>query len=254
MTNFELQPVAPPTLPPLAFWGWREIIKATLFMVGGTILVFVGLAGVLVATGLNEAATAKMSSAPIFLAVTAIYGFVILGVYLFAVRRPGSSWAQVGVRPFAGWWVALAPLLTAVQLTGMALINVGIIQPLMGEAFENPQIEAITGGLSLTPGDLVLLLILVAVIAPIAEELFFRGMLYPVLRRRWGVGVAVVVNALVFAVIHVIPILIPGLFFVGLILAWVRERSGSVLPTILMHMIQNGVVMIGIYAIANGAV
>jgi hypothetical protein len=97
-------------------------------------------------------------------------------------------------------------------------------------------------------------MILVAVVAPIVEELFFRGMLYPVLRRRWSAPVAIVVNGFLFALIHVIPILLPGLFFVGIVLAWVRERSGSVIPCMVIHALQNGTVLLVIYATLNGLV
>jgi len=138
-------------------------------------------------------------------------------------------------------------VLTMVQLMGMALINLVFVLPFTDGAFENPQIEQITGGMSLTPTDFGVLLVLIAIIAPLAEEIFFRGMLYPVMRQRWGVPIAITANALAFALLHVIPILLPGLFFVGLILAWVRERSGSIGPTILMHALQNGLVLWGIY-------
>ena len=75
---------------------------------------------------------------------------------------------------------------------------------------------------------------------------------YPVLRRRWSAPVAIVVNGFLFALIHFIPILIPGLFLVGIVLAWVRERSGSLLPCMLVHALQNTVVLFSIYAVMNG--
>lgn len=247
LTNFNLisepQPLASTPLP----WGWREIVKATLFMIVATLVLSAVLAGIVFVTGRPLAESAKMSSAPVFIAVTAIYAMVVLGVYLFAVRRPGSSWGQLGFRPFDWWWAPLAPVLTTLQLMGMALINLVLVLPFTDGAFENPQIEQITGGMSLTPTDFAVLLVLIAIIAPIAEEIFFRGMLYPVMRQRWGAPVAITANALAFALLHVIPILLPGLFFVGLILAWVRERSGSIGPTILMHALQNALVLWGIY-------
>jgi membrane protease YdiL (CAAX protease family) len=85
----------------------------------------------------------------------------------------------------------------------------------------------------------------------VAEELFFRGMIYPVMRRRWSAGWAIVLNAGVFALVHFIPLLMPSLFYVGLLLAWVRERSNSVIPGILMHMLQNTIVTFGIYAVSQ---
>ena len=249
MSQYELiaEP-APLQSPP---WSWWDLVKAVLLIFAGIILLGLFIASITLITGSRVSRTGKLSSAPLFAAATGVYCFVVLAVYLFAVRRAHGSWAEVGLRRFAWGWLAMAPLLTAMEFTGMAFINTQLVRRVTGEPFENPQIETITGGMRLTSLDLVLLLILVAVIAPIAEELLFRGMLYPVLRRSWGVTAAVIVSALIFGLVHFIPILIPGLVFVGLILGWVRERSGSVVPGIVIHALQNSIVMLGIYLITN---
>lgn len=249
MIKDELIPPVTPLQPTLS-WGWWEIVKALLFIVFGVILLGVAIAVIALATHSDIRRANKLSSGPLFAAAVGIYAFVVLAVYLFAVRRAGGSWAQVGVRSFAWWWAPLAPVLTFAQFVGMYIININLVIRLTGKPFENPQIQNITGGRRLTFTDLILLLVLVAVIAPIAEELLFRGMLYPVLRHSWGMTAAIVVNALLFALVHVIPILIPGLFFVGLVLAWVRERSGSVIPGMLIHALQNGILMLGIYSLS----
>lgn len=77
-------------------------------------------------------------------------------------------------------------------------------------------------------------------IAPVLEELFFRGMLFPTLRRGMGTMVALVLTAAAFAAIHGAqlgyawaPIL--SIFVVGLVLTVVRERTDSVAASILTH-------------------
>jgi membrane protease YdiL (CAAX protease family) len=184
----------------------------------------------------------------------AIYGVVALAVYLFAVRPAQGHWSQLGFGSFSWGWLFMAPVITLTMLFGMGLVNVLFVMPFTGGEFENPQIEALTGGSALSLAELGVLMILVAVVAPIVEELFFRGMLYPVLRRRWSAPVAIVVNGFLFALIHVIPILLPGLFFVGMVLGWVRERSGSVIPCMVIHALQNGTVLLVIYATLNGLI
>lgn len=248
----EQPPTETPTATPPLPWGWRDVGKAVLLIILGSLLVMGIVVGVAFATDSMPTPEQGMAAAPFFWLGALIYGVVVLAVYLFAVRRAGGDWSVLGVRPFSGWWVALAPVLTLVQLLGMSLVNIVFVLPFTGGEFENPQVEALTGGSALSLRDLGLLLILVAVIAPIAEELFFRGMLYPVLRRRWSPQVAIVVNGFLFALIHFIPILIPGLFLVGMILAWVRERSGSLIPCMLVHALQNTVVLFSIYAVMNG--
>jgi membrane protease YdiL (CAAX protease family) len=78
-------------------------------------------------------------------------------------------------------------------------------------------------------------------VAPLVEEVFFRGFLYPVLRSRMGIPVATAFTAGIFAVIHGqqvdlawAPLMM--LFGVGLTLTVVRERTGSVSTTFLMHL------------------
>jgi CAAX protease family protein len=93
--------------------------------------------------------------------------------------------------------------------------------------------------------------------APLFEELFFRGFLYPVLARRWGMGVSIVVTALFFASIHATqlkyswgPVLV--IFIVGLALTTVRAVKKSVAATVLMHMAYNGTIFIVTFIATDG--
>jgi membrane protease YdiL (CAAX protease family) len=77
-------------------------------------------------------------------------------------------------------------------------------------------------------------------LAPLVEELVFRGMLYPLLRRAWGVALGVVVTAGAFAAIHGTqlgyawgPLL--SIFVVGVVFTLARERTNSVAASFLMH-------------------
>lgn len=241
-------PILTSSALPLALpWGGKEVTKASVLIILGSLALML-LAGILLfVSGVDRKPQVGLGSPLLFGLGVGIYLLVILAVYWFAVRRPGSSWQQVGFRPFASGWLPFLPVLVIVQLLGMALINTQLVVLFTGGPFENPQIEAVTGGTRLTTRDLVALLLLIAVIAPIAEELFFRGMLYPVLRQRGSASWAIGINALLFAVVHFIPLLLPALFFLGLILAWVRERTQSIVPGILLHAMQNGLVVLAIY-------
>ena len=81
---------------------------------------------------------------------------------------------------------------------------------------------------------LVVPLALVAVPA-VSEELLFRGLLLPGLERRHGARVGLVLSSLLFGVIHVLPVAIVYATIAGLALGWLRQRTGSVLPSIAMH-------------------
>jgi hypothetical protein len=73
------------------------------------------------------------------------------------------------------------------------------------------------------------------VVAPIVEELIFRGFLYGVVRARWGRGAALVGSSAVFAALHFSIYGLVPLFVVGLALAYVYERSGSLYSAIGFH-------------------
>lgn len=133
--------------------------------------------------------------------------------------------------------MALTPLIAIGQLIAVAATNIVLVS-LVGE-FENPQIEAITGGQGFSWLNFLLTLLLAGGIAPLVEETIFRGLIYGWLRTHMPIVIAVLVSAAVFAAVHVIPLLFPALFVVGVILALVYEYSGSLWTSILLHSIQN---------------
>lgn len=99
---------------------------------------------------------------------------------------------------------------------------------------------------SLSPA---LILLTLALVQPVCEELFFRGYLYQGLRDRFeGVGV-ILASGLLFALFHVLnpATLTPERFLpsllLGLFLGWVSDRAGSVLPGIGLHVVHNGLLL-----------
>ncbi|MGH7415127.1 MAG: lysostaphin resistance A-like protein [Candidatus Rokuibacteriota bacterium] len=92
-----------------------------------------------------------------------------------------------------------------------------------------------------TPLGLLLAVLAVGALAPVGEELFFRGFMQTRLRRVWRAGPAILVTALAFGLIHgewVHGVLAAG---IGLYLGWVTERSGSVIPAVICHVVNNTV-------------
>jgi len=90
----------------------------------------------------------------------------------------------------------------------------------------------------LSGGALVLLSVVVLVGAPVAEELFFRGFLFRALRARRSFVVSAVVSGAAFGLVHYLNgnwILVPIMFFVGIALAWIYERRGSILAPMAAH-------------------
>ncbi len=92
-----------------------------------------------------------------------------------------------------------------------------------------------------SPGMLAVLLLMALVMAPITEELLFRGILLPVLRRRLGIWTAVIFSSLLFAFFHQHIPSTAGLFIVSVACSLVTIYSGSVLPAIWLHALFNTV-------------
>ncbi|MEN9937799.1 MAG: hypothetical protein RLZZ387_4378 [Chloroflexota bacterium] len=101
-----------------------------------------------------------------------------------------------------------------------------------------------------------------AVIVPIGEEVLFRGYVFHTLRRmfadaRWGLVGAYLLSSAVFGVAHslaategVVALIIPTMLL-GLALAWVVNRTGSLIPAIIAHAMNNGVALLALVTCIN---
>jgi membrane protease YdiL (CAAX protease family) len=96
-------------------------------------------------------------------------------------------------------------------------------------------------------------LITSVLVAPFCEEVFFRGFVFPGLLRGMSLAWAIVLSALIFAVAHADPGSFAVLFFIGLALAFVRWRTDSIWPSILLHLLNNGVGALLIVLAMHGA-
>jgi membrane protease YdiL (CAAX protease family) len=98
----------------------------------------------------------------------------------------------------------------------------------------------------------ILLLIGGAIIAPIIEEIFFRGFIFAGLQKRWPWPVAGAISALLFAILHFVPTSYLPIFILGFIFAYLYYRAGSIWPAILMHMLTNTIALSVAYAVSEG--
>ena len=92
--------------------------------------------------------------------------------------------------------------------------------------------------------EVILLVLMVVVGAPIIEELFFRGLLMRSIQARWNDGLALVASSLFFALVHFQPLQIPGLFIFGLIAGTCAQRTGRLGMSIFAHAAFNGTAVV----------
>ncbi len=172
---------------------------------------------------------------------------IVLGmVYALVIRKYGLSWAELGLRPVSRRWCVRAALVAILMMPVVAVVN-SLVPTVTNEPFQNPQIYALAP-MGFSWAGLIIMTVMAGVVAPIAEEIAFRGLLYPWLRDRWGVPAAAVASGLCFAVLHGVVILIPALTVIGIVLAVLYQRSGSLWTAVIAHGIFNSVMILALYA------
>lgn len=95
----------------------------------------------------------------------------------------------------------------------------------------------------------VLSIVRATFLSPVGEELLFRGALFGWLRTRLPAWLTVVLTSALWTPAHFgIPAALPYVFVLGLVMGWMRERYGSVMPGLIFHCVHNGVLLLVVYA------
>ena len=164
------------------------------------------------------------------------YG-IILGIVLAIAR--GIAPATLGlVRP-ASWPRAAGRVATA-------LVSIWVIGAVLNIFLEAGKEQGLvpSGWDSSRAAPFVANFVVVAGVAPVVEELTYRGLGFAAVRDAFGNGAAVGVTAIAFGLAHGLFVALPVLTIFGLILAWVRLTTGSIYPTIALHAVFNGIALI----------
>ncbi len=143
---------------------------------------------------------------------------------------------------------------------GMASLVLGSVVAALTEAVTGP-FES-SAGAAVAQADVarwvVVAFALCALVgAPIAEELCFRGLAFAAIARRAhrggrrAVPWAVIGSSVLFALIHLEPVRFPVLLTIGLVLGWVRARTGRLGAPIVAHMVNNSLGVIGILSMGS---
>lgn len=233
---------APPELPELPEGVDRNPPWPAWFAAAGFV---VGLTGTALLVGIAAAVTgvdaegdspgfvvlATLAQAAVFVGTAVLFASFVTRprAWHFGLRRarfwPALGWAAAGIAAFY--------LITAIYSVAAS-----------------PDVEqGITDELGADEGALGLIVagLMVMIVAPVAEELFFRGFFYRALRSRFSMVAAAVIDGLLFGVIHYnfegadALLLLPPLALLGFIFCIVYEKTGSLFPVIGMHAFNNSV-------------
>ncbi|MGC8669251.1 MAG: CPBP family intramembrane glutamic endopeptidase [Chthonomonadales bacterium] len=199
------------------------------------------------------------SVSPLFLGIALLMQNVLLAGVPWAVIRYRYG---LGLRDIGAWPPPRMRVALRAAALGVALVVVGnsaelLFDAVLKAAFPsaassilafNKQVTA-EGliGKKMTPALFATMLLGAGVLAPIGEEMFFRGFLYNSSKRRFGVTWGTLISAAAFGVAHAGPVAMPVIFLMGVVLAVAYERTRSLWFTGIMHATNNCIGVAGAY-------
>ncbi|MDQ0172546.1 CPBP family intramembrane glutamic endopeptidase [Paenibacillus tundrae] len=166
---------------------------------------------------------------------------LLLGIYLVALRPQKLSWTEVGLKGFPAkdWWrIVLWTLMLIVLSVGAVYLT-----SLLGNTVDNSKTESLKQ--SVTVFTILIGVVSAGIVSPIYEEIFYRGFIFRWLRTRVSMSWAIVISSLIFTAAHY-PTMnaMPVNFISGVVLAWTYERTGSVVPGMIVHGVFNTIAVL----------
>jgi len=134
-------------------------------------------------------------------------------------------------------WLSIVPFVLLISLIMNSLID--------NQNGSNPLLEIVLNNKNLLP--FILLFITTTILAPLFEEIIFRGILLPTLSRDFGIILGIMVSAFIFALAHLSLGEMPPLFVLGIGLGITRISSGSLLSSVIMHSLWNGLTFLNLF-------
>ncbi len=223
-TTISSTPPSDPPAPRTGAFGALHTRWLLLWAGAGAVLISV----VFGAFGeLGTSASDELLSALLYLPVIAWIWFMVVrrgGVRLRAMLR----WPALGT-----YWLVVAGILVVQFMFSLAAITLTeLVAPWMDDSLAG-----------VGQGNLLLALIGIVILPPLVEEITFRGILLERFAVKWRVGVAVIVSAVFFGILHADPI---GAGMFGVVTGLLYLRTGSLWPGILIHFVNNLVAVISI--------
>ena len=192
-----------------------QIVAPVLIMIPCTIYL-------LVTTGnLDKAVLTQTIMIPAQLA-----GQIMMGIYLWKagyISTKKETWSLVSAPYLLGSAVAI---LTSGFVVSSLMSLLDWIPNIMEKSFDI--LQSGWGGI-----------LAIAIVGPVLEELLFRGAITKALLQQYNPTKAILISALLFGAFHINPAQILPAFLIGILLAWTYYKTGSLIPCIFMHILNN---------------
>ena len=199
------------------------------------------IVGILVKMGaLSETALGKPVAQFIASAVVYVVSSLIAILVPKYVRKIGTNREELGLRGMPTWTdILLSPIGFIVTMLGGMLLTGVLALMLPNLDWQQTQELGFTNIVSRI--EIFEAFLTLVVIAPIAEELMFRGWLYGKLRCNLGAPIAILITSLLFGIMHGQWNVGVVTFVMSVVMCLQREMTGTIYSGILTHMIKNGV-------------
>lgn len=176
------------------------------------------------------------------IAVVTLVIFVVTVTYKQSLKSLGLSfknWLKNVAVGIVGY-ISLLPILFLIVFAAFTLARRLNYQPPVQPVFDLFLIEQ-------RKVIIILSMILVGVLGPVGEEIFFRGFLYKAIRNRFGVRCGLILSAAIFAGLHNNLIGFFPIMALAILLAYLYEKSGSLIPSITAHIIHNSFIILFVF-------
>ena len=224
-------------------WQIRDLIWASgLILVA---IVAINVAYLLASRAFHSLARPSGDALTFF--VLAQDSIMLVALWRFSLARYHVGWDALGLRGFD----ARAAFKLGAQLFALAYAIRFCYVAFMFALGVKLAPQDVVARLDTTGMSALLTFFAVTVFAPVVEELFFRGFIYGGLRGRIGatnIG-ATIVSALIFTALHSTLDQFISILVLGLFLAWLYEKTGSLIPGIVFHGVNNAIALVALYAL-----
>lgn len=167
-------------------------------------------------------------------------------VSLFIKKRMKSNFAALGLKKFKIPQAILLIIIASISLIVMTTVAYTAVEKLVpGVNLEQEQDTAFhdaSGG-----AELGMAFFALVIVAPFAEELIFRGFMLPAFAQRFGFLAGALITSLLFGLAHLQVNVGILTFLMGMLLAWLYKKTGSLWPAILFHSLKNLVAFLIIF-------
>lgn len=218
------------------------------FILFGFFLLSVGLLSIVVVyTSAGKLLLERLSEGDVVaLSITSHLPLLLICIVFILATR--MRWTDLKLRMLNLSDIGYAFGLTVVAFMGamFILVTIAALWEAINPGFLEKSIEAIKTLENLmdtsSAGSFVRTLVFLALLPAVLEELLYRGLMMESLMR-WGPFWAILISATAFGLSHQMLLRIPGMIFVGILLGWIKYKSGKLSAAIFMHLIYNTVVV-----------